>query len=180
MNLLHRRFSFSLLVLIASLMCVPATCSAELLPPGDFNGMSLNQWGLDYAEWSAPLVSPGFILPDPSRPDTVNGVRYLPVGPAEIKDFTANLTIEPGTALFASPFYFYGEQYDDGHSDDPADPLIQTILDEATVRVTLDGVVLLEGTAQLAVGPAIWRFLFSGADPVYRATTTWSGWQPIW
>jgi hypothetical protein len=146
MNSQHRRFNFSLVVLIASLMAA-ATSQAQLLPPGDFNGKSFQQWGLDFAEWGAPLSSPEFILPDPSRQDTVNGVRYIPVAAFGVKDFTANLTITPGTALFGSPFYFYGERYDDGHSDDPADPLLQTIMDGATVRATLDGVVLLEGTA---------------------------------
>jgi hypothetical protein len=136
-----------MMVLAAALMSVAANCSAQLLPPGDFNGKTFQQWGLDFAEWGAPLTSPEFILPDPSRQDTVNGVRYIPVAAFGVKDFTTNLTIEPGTELFGSPFYFYGERYDDGHSDDPADPLIQTILDGATVRSTLDGVVLLEGTA---------------------------------
>jgi hypothetical protein len=147
MNLQYHR-SFVLLVLLAAAwMLVPATSSAQLLPPGDFNGKSFNQWGLDYAEWSAPLGSPDFIVPDPSRQDAVNGVRYLPVGPIGVREFVTNLTIDRGTALFGSPFYFYGERYDDGHSDDPADPLLQTILDGATLRATLDGVVLLEGTA---------------------------------
>jgi hypothetical protein len=152
MNLQHRRLNFAQLALSATLMFVPAACQAQLLPPGDFNGKSFNQWGLDWSEWSAPLTAPGFILPDPSLPDTVNGVRYLPVGAAEVSDFTASLTIQPGTALFGSPFGFYGERYDDGHADDPADPLIQTILDGATVRATLNGVVLLEGTASSLSG----------------------------
>jgi hypothetical protein len=135
------------LVLAAVLMMVPAKCGAQLLPPGDFNGTSFQQWGLDYAEWATPLTSPGYVLPDPSRQDTVNGVRYLPVASIEVRDFTTSLSIEPGTALYGTPFFIYGEQYDDGHSDDPADPIIQTIFDGTTVRATLDGVVLLEGTA---------------------------------
>jgi hypothetical protein len=128
-------------------MLLPPNCNAQLLPPGDYNGKSFNQWGVDYTEWGAPLTAPGFILPDPSRQDTVNGVRYLPVVGPEIRDYVTNLTITPGTALFGSPFSFSGERYDDGHEDNPADPLIQTILDGATVRVILDGVVLLDGTA---------------------------------
>jgi hypothetical protein len=123
-------------------MFVPAKCGAQLLPPGDFNGKSLEQWGVDYAQWAAATLIGG-----QSLPDTVNGVRYLPtfLGP-EIRDFTANLTIQPGTAFFGSPFFITGERYDDGHEDDPADPIIQTILDETTMRTTLNGVVVLEGT----------------------------------
>jgi hypothetical protein len=135
------------LVLTAVLMLVPANGSAQLLPPGDLNGKSFQQWGLDWSKWAVPLTGPGFIVLDPSRQDTVNGVRYLPVAAFEVKDFTTNLTIEPGTALFGSPFFIYGERYDDGHEDNPADPLIGMILDEATVRVTLNGAVLLDGTA---------------------------------
>jgi hypothetical protein len=146
MNVQYRRFTFSLLVLIACVMVIPATCRAQLLPPEDFNGKSFEQWGLDWSEWAVPLVFPEGVVPvDPSRPDTVNGVRYLPIGGPPIGNF--NLTIQPGTALFGAAFGFFGEQYDDGHSDDPADPLFDTILEQATVRSTLDGVVLFEGTA---------------------------------
>jgi hypothetical protein len=128
-------------------MLVKGKCGAQLLPPGDFNGTSFNQWGVNYSEWSLPLTLPGVVLPEPSSQDTVNGMRYLPTGSLEIRDFIANLTIDRGTALFGSPFFINGELYDDGHSDNPNDPLIETIFDETTLRVTLDGVVLLEGTA---------------------------------
>jgi hypothetical protein len=146
MKSLDHRFFVLLVVLAAHLMLFPASGTGQLLPPGDFNGTSFQQWGLDYAVWAAPLSPPGVIPLDPSRQDTVNGVRYLPVD-SSIRDFTANLTIQQGTALFGSPFFVYGERYDDGHADNPADPLIDTIFDETTLRVTLNGMVLLEGTA---------------------------------
>jgi hypothetical protein len=79
-------------------------------------------------------------------------VRYLPVASLEVRDFVANVTIQPGTALFGSPFFIYGERYDDGHEDNPADPLIQTIFDQTTIRSTLDGMVVLEGTASSLSG----------------------------
>jgi hypothetical protein len=147
MKLQYHRFFVSLVVLAASWMLVPANGSAQLLPPGDFNGKSFNQWGVDWMEWAAPLVGPSYILPDPSRQDTVNGVRYLPVVGLEPRDYVANLTITPGTALFGAPFSLGGERYDDGHEDNPADPIIKTIFDTATARATLNGMVLLEGTA---------------------------------
>jgi hypothetical protein len=148
MKLQNRWLGLPLLVLAASLMCVPATCGAELLPPGDFNGISFNQWGREYAQWAEPLTLPeGVIAIDPSRPDTFNGVRFLPVvNTAEIRDFTTNLTIQEGTAIFGSPFFIFGERYDDGHEDNPADPLLATIFEQTTTKTTLDGVVVLEGT----------------------------------
>jgi hypothetical protein len=128
-------------------MFLPAKCSAQLLPPGDFNGQSFQQWGLDYAQWAAPLVYPeGVISIDPLRPDTFNGVRYLPVGVFSSRDFTTNLTIQEGTALFGSPFFFFGERYDDGHEDNPADPIAVTLLEATRTKTTLDGIVVLEGT----------------------------------
>lgn len=147
MSLQNGRLVFPSVVLVASLLLFPANGRAQLLPPGDLNGKTFQQWGVDWSIWSAPLTAPDFIVPDPSRQDTVNGVRYLPVGPPTIQHFTANLAIEPGIALFGSPFSFFGERYDDGHADDPADPIIPQILDGATVRATLDGVALLDGTA---------------------------------
>jgi hypothetical protein len=148
MKLQHVSFLVPTVALATAWMFVSANCSAQLLPPGDFNGKSFQQWGLDYGMWSAPLTGPDFIVPDPSRQDTVNGVRYLPVTAFGIKEFSTNLTITPGTALFGSPFSFFGERYDDGHADDPTDAVIPMILDQTTVRATLDGVVVLDGTAR--------------------------------
>jgi hypothetical protein len=140
-------FIILLVALTASGIVVPGTCQAQLLPPGDYHGKSLEQWGMDYAKWAVPLTFPAGIIPfDPARPDTFDGVRYLPVGEFGIRDFTANLVIQPGIAVFGSPFFIFGEQYDDGHEDDPADPVVVTILEETTIRATLDGTVVLEGT----------------------------------
>jgi hypothetical protein len=66
-----------------------------------------------------------------------------------MRDFTANVTIQEGTAIFGAPFFFYGERYDDGHEDDPADPIVGSLLEDTTMRTTLDDVVVLEGTAGL-------------------------------
>jgi hypothetical protein len=140
----HRRSNSLLLVLTASLLVVPAKCGAQLLPPGDFNGKSFPQWGLDYAQWADATALGGL-----SPPDTVNGVRYLPTAIAPVTELTANLTIQPGTPLFCAPFIVFGERYDDGTEDDPValGPTIDMIFADATIRTTLDGMVLLEGTA---------------------------------
>jgi hypothetical protein len=140
---------FPLVVLAAGLIFLPAKCSAQLLPPGDFNGKSFQQWGLEYGQWAAPLSSPAGVIPyDPNRPNTFDGVRFLPVVDAfSNRDFTTNLTIQEGTAIIGTPFLIYGERYDDGHEDNPDDPLIATIFEQTTVRTTLDGAVVLDGTA---------------------------------
>ncbi len=141
MKLHHRRFIFSLLVLTASLTFVPATCRAQLVPPGDFQGKSLDQWGLDYTQWAIKTGLGGQTLPN-----IVDGARFLPPNFGG-GDFVASLTIQQGTPLVGSPFFVFGERYDDGSEDNPADPFIDTIFEETTIRTTYDGSVVLEGIA---------------------------------
>lgn len=135
-------FTSSLILMVAAtgILFAPARCGAELLPPGDFNGISLDQWGLDYLQWSIATGLGGQTLPD-----TVNGARYLPPNFGG-GNFTADLSITPDLGLIATPFVLFGEQYDDGTADDPNDPFIDTIFMDAMIRSTLDGVVVLEGT----------------------------------
>jgi hypothetical protein len=135
------RLSLPLLVLTAFLMSIPATCRAQLVPPGDFRGKSLDEWGLDYLQWSLKTV-----LGEQTLPDTFEGVRYLPPNFGG-GDFVADLTIDKATAVMSEPFAVFGEQYDNGTEDNPNDPFIDTIFDETTVRVTYDGSVVLEGIA---------------------------------
>lgn len=136
----HAKFSL-LLVLATSLISAPAICSAQLLPADDFNGKSLDEWGLDYTQWA---IKTG--LGEQTLPNTFDGVRYLPPNfPG--REFVAELTIPLGTPLLGSPFFIFGERYDDGTEDNPADPIIDMIFDETTIRATLNGSVVLEGTA---------------------------------
>ncbi len=140
MNLQHRRSFFPLLVLTASVMLVPPTCRAQLLPPGDFNGKSLDEWTLNWGEWGIKTGLGGQTLPN-----TVDGVRYLPPNFGNV--FVADLTIQQGTAVVFSPFFIFGERYDDGSQDNPNDPIIDQIFEGATIRTTFDGSVVLEGFA---------------------------------
>jgi hypothetical protein len=139
MKLQHRRLIFPLLVLMASLMFAPANCRAQLLPPGDFQGKSLDEWGLDYEQWS---IATG--LGGQSLSDTVVGVRYLP---HQFAGDSASLTIPQGTPLVGSPFFLFGERYDDESEDNPNDPILDTIFEQTTIRTTVDGSVVLEGFA---------------------------------
>jgi hypothetical protein len=142
MNLQHRRFNFSLLGLIASLAFVPAACQAQLLPPGDYNGKSLEQWSLDWNEWAIKTDLGGLTLPD-----TVDGVRYGPPTPQNVSEFVADFTIQQGTAVLFSPFFVFGERYEDG-SEDPVSAIDEFMLFEtATFQITLNDNVVLEGHA---------------------------------
>jgi hypothetical protein len=134
-------FVLSLVVLSASLMLFPVSVKAQLLPPGDFRGKSLDEWGLDWAQWGVATGLGGQTLPD-----TVDGVRYLPPNFGG-GDFVTDVTIREGTPIVVAPFFVSGERYDDGSEDNPADPILGTIFEETTFRSTFDGNVVLEGSA---------------------------------
>lgn len=141
MNLQHRSLNLSLLVVIASLLLLPAICSAQLVPPGDFQGKSLDDWGFDYIQWAIKNGLGGQMLPD-----TVDGVRYLPTD-FGVGDFVADLAIQHGTPLARAPFFVFGERYDNGTEDNPNDPILDAIFQDTTVKVSVDGTIVLEGLA---------------------------------
>jgi hypothetical protein len=118
----------------------PARCQAELLPAGEFQGKSLSEWTLDWGEWAIRTGVAG-----QSLPDTVDGVRYLP--PNLGSSFVADLTVEPGTALVFSPYFVFGERYEDGHEDQPADVDAFMLFEAATVETRINGNVVLAGAA---------------------------------
>lgn len=134
-----RRLLLPLFVLIASLMSVPATCSAQLVPPGDFRGKSLAQWTFDWTEWGLKTGLGGQTLPD-----TVDGVRYLP--PNLGSTFVTSLTIQQDEAVLFAPFVVFGENYDNGTSDNPADPVLNDIFADVTIQTMFDGVTVLQGS----------------------------------
>jgi hypothetical protein len=141
---LQHRFILSLAVIVASSMLLPATGIAQLLPPGDFKGKSLEEWGLDWTQWGIATV-----LGEQMLPDTVDGVRFLRPLIGGIDVVSQDLTIQQGTPLVGSSFFVFGERYDDGSEDDPVAlaPLVDQIFEETTIRTTVDGVVVLEGLA---------------------------------
>jgi hypothetical protein len=166
MEMQHRcTLAFSL-VLATAWGLGPADCGAQLLPPGDFNGHSFSQLGLDWVQWAVATGPGGQTLPD-----TFEGIKYLPANYGG-GDFVADLTIEPETPLLGSPFFVFGERYDNGTEDNPADPFIDTIFEETTIRVTFDNNVLLEGTgsdlAQRRFGVTVFPEPIPYADPQPR------------
>jgi hypothetical protein len=138
---LQPRLVCPLLVLTAFLILLPTIVTAQLLPPGDFQGKSLDEWTIDWSKWSIATGLGGQTLPD-----TVDGVKFLPPNFGG-GDFVANLTIPQGTALMVSPFFLFGERYQNGAEDNPDDPIIDQIFEETTFRTTFDGTVLLQGQA---------------------------------
>jgi hypothetical protein len=141
MKRIHRRVAFSLLIFLSAFLVVaPAACWAQLLPPGDFKGKSLDQWTLEWSQWSIATGLGGQTLPD-----TVDGVKFLPPNFGG-GDFVADLTVPQGTALLVAPFFVFGERYDNGTEDNPSDPVIDAIFADVMVETTFDGNVLLQGT----------------------------------
>jgi hypothetical protein len=141
---LQHRFILSLAVIGTSSMLLPTSGIAQLLPPGDFKGKSLEEWGLDWSQWGIATV-----LGEQMLPDTVDGVRYLRPLIGGIDVLSQDLTIQQGTPLVGSSFFVFGERYDDGSEDDPVAlaPLVDQIFEETTIRTTVDGAVVLEGLA---------------------------------
>lgn len=140
---MHRSPRFFLLPLafvIASTAFFAERSHAQLVPPGDYRGKSLAQWGLDWTEWGLRTGVAG-----QSRPDTVNGVRYLQ--PNFGSTFVQDLEAQPDTAFVFSPFLVFGENYDNGTSDNPNDPVLDEIFADATFTTKLDGATVLEGKA---------------------------------
>jgi hypothetical protein len=77
-------------------------------------------------------------------PNTVNGVRYLPPDlPGQPQ--VVNVTIPLGTALVSTPVFIFGERFDNGTVDSPTDPFIDAYFAAATIRITFNGNVLLDG-----------------------------------
>jgi hypothetical protein len=72
----------------------------------------------------------------------VDGVRYLPPNFGET--FVANVTIPEGTAVVFSPFVVFGENYDNGTSNDP---ILNDIFAGAMFQTKFDGATVLEGSA---------------------------------
>lgn len=138
---LHRRGTIARLALMAfCTVAVPLTASAQLLPVGDYNGRSLEAWTWSWGDWSLKTGIAG-----QSLPDTENGVRYLP--PNLGSTFVSDVSIPAGTAVMFSPYFVFGEKYDDGTQDAPGDVDAFMLFENATFETKLDGNVVLAGLA---------------------------------
>jgi hypothetical protein len=82
--------------------------------------------------------------------DMVGQVHLLPsdfFNPTPVFD----VTLGPGTPFVATPFYVYGERYDDPSvpDDDPTASVIGEMISDVEVQIVLDGQTLLNGTGNL-------------------------------
>jgi hypothetical protein len=154
----HRKEPAAVLLLLAlDAVFAPAPSHGQgglspLVPPQS------NAFGKSFEEWNVlqtqRLLEVGFGGTNPS--DTVRGVRLLP-GDVVNKTPVFQITLPPGTPFVASPFFVFGERYDNAPDDDPValKPVLDEIFATAEIQIVLDGQVLLEGS-----GTDLKRFRF--------------------
>jgi hypothetical protein len=119
---------------------------SPLMPPQSHAfGKSFEEWNRLQTQWALATGLGG----GTNLSDTLGGVRLLP---GEFFDTTPvfHITLSPGTPFVASPFFVFGERYDDPTvpDDDPIAlaPLLEEIFASAEIQIVLDGRVLLEGS----------------------------------
>jgi hypothetical protein len=118
--------------------------SSPLVPPqSNAFGKSFEEWNVLQTQRAIEVGLGG----GTTLSDTVGRVRLFP---GEFFDMTPefHITLPPGTPFVASPFFVFGERYDDPNvsDDDPTAPLVEEILATAQILTKLDGQVLLDGT----------------------------------
>ncbi len=148
-----------------------ATAGNPLPPNAKYRGKTVTEWSLLQNEWAIGVG----LGNGSSIPDTLNKMRFLPPGFGS-GNFEFDLTISPGTGLVSSPFFAFGEVYEDGTFDDPTDPfladLIELSLQERLIAVWLDGELVQYGTpAELGgytYGPTFFDEPIWYAEPIDR------------
>lgn len=156
-----------LLVAALSVALAPEICRAQggqspLAPPQSHTfGKPFEEWNVLQTQFAIATGLGG----ETALSDTIGRVRLLP-GEFSTPTPVFHIALSPGTPFVASPFFVYGERYDDASvpDDDPIElaPLLEEIFDDAEIQVVLDGRVLLESS-----GTELKRFLFG---PVFFDT----------
>jgi hypothetical protein len=167
-----------LIALFCAIANVPVSAGQPLPPVAKFRGATVAEWSTLQNEWAiATGLGEGTDIPD-----TIAKVRFLP-GSFGGGDFDFDVTIGKGTAIAFSPWFAFGETYNDGTPpDDPDDPflagLIDLIFEERTVDVWLDGELVQSGTlnelADFAYGPTYFN------EPIPYADQTGPAVAAIW
>ena len=163
-------------VLLVALLVVglaPALAHAKdgkspLMPPQSHAfGKSFEQWNMLQTQWAIASGLGG----DTKLSDTVGKVRLLP-GSFVDRSPVFNITLRPGTPFVASPFFVFGERYDDPAVPDDDPEALEAFLDQdfatTKIKTVLDGRVLLDGT-----GSELKHFWFGPAyfaEPIVYAT----------
>jgi hypothetical protein len=117
---------------------------SHLLPPQSHAfGTTLEQLGVRYAQRAIESGLGG----GTDLSDRLGRVQFLPTSLTE-QVAVFDVTLRPGTPFFATPFFIFGERYDDPNvpDDTPQDVIALGLFETADIRVVLDGQVVLEGT----------------------------------
>lgn len=126
---------------------------SPLVPPQSHAfGKSFDEWNVLQTQFALATGLGG----QTNVSNTVDGVRLLP-GSFTDPEPVFHISLRPGTPFVASPFFLFGERYDDGSADDPDElaPVLDEIFANAKIQIMLDGRVLLEGS-----GSELQNYLF--------------------
>jgi hypothetical protein len=157
----------------------PLVKAGQPLPPAaKYRGMTVAEWSVLQNEWA---IATG-LGEGTDYPDTIKKVQFLP-GSFGGGDFDFDVSVGKGNAIAFSPWFAFGEIYNDGTPpDDPEDPFLADLIDvifmERTVDVWLDGELVQSGTldelGNYAYGPTFFD------EPILYADQTGPAVGAIW
>jgi hypothetical protein len=158
-----------LLVTAMSVVIAGDDAGPLVQPQSSFRGLSFDEWNVLWSERTIELNLAGAS----QVPETLKKVRFLPsvVTPGS---FEFDVTIPPGTGFVTSPFFVYGERYDNPAVPDDTPQLIidLQLFETAGIKVSLDGQVLLDGTGadldRWHFGPTYFDPPIAYAEPQFR------------
>jgi hypothetical protein len=158
-----RRSKAVALVALLGVASAPVPCPGQggqspLVPPQSHAfGKSFEEWNVLAAQRAIEVQLGG----GTDIGETVGRVRLLPGGVVTAPTQEFDVTLPPGTPFVSPPFFVFGETYDDPAvpDDNPADPILDFIIETAEIQTVLDGRVLLDGS-----GTELGSFKFG---PVY-------------
>ena len=159
------------MILVSAMSVVTAgDDDGPLLPPqASFRGLSFEEWNF---LWSQRTIEAN-LAGTTQVPETLKEVRFLPsvVTPGS---YEFEVTLPPGTGFVTSPFFIYGEHYDNPAVPDDTPQLIVDLqlFETADIQVILDGRVLLDGTGadldRWHFGPTYFEPPIVYAEPQFR------------
>jgi hypothetical protein len=164
-------FRAAALVAFAGLALIGARAEAGPLydPTEVVNGKTFEQWNV---LWSQRVIEMG---PGggTSIPGVVDGVALFPA-PTSPGAYIFDVTLLPGASFVSSPFFVFGESFDDPAVPDDTPQLIVDLdlFGTAQMTVSLDGSDVLGGTgtelAAYMFGPTYFDDPIQYAQPQYR------------
>jgi hypothetical protein len=169
--MIGRKALLSSMILISGMSLVIAgdDCGPLVPPRAPFRGLSFEEWNV---LWSRRTIELNFTEAT-NVPETLNKVRFLPsvVTPGS---YEFEVALPTGTGFVTSPFFIYGERFDDPAVPDDTPQLIDDLqlFETANIQVILDGRVLLDGTGadldRWHFGPTYFRRPIVYDEPQFR------------